>query len=404
MEQHNSSVVKSIQTKAGRSKVWKYFGSLLVNDVKINDGLIHCLLCLDRSKSYHVKETISTGALMYHLRHVHDIELVDASEAVERIRHLFNPKHAPTTDAEKKSLLGRRTGLWMSRDLRSASLFACEGFLDWAVQNKVIKKKEDFPSPSCIAGSALNDIYIILKDQLKVVLKDAPGIIIVMLDAWTDAYAKVPYINVSIQFLDKHFKLRIYRLSTQRFEHPHTALNLAKMLLAILSEFAIQDRKFYLVGDGGSNVKASVKHLENCIAYIHCLAHCLHLLLTADWAKMNEFKDVSNVLKKIKRTHGKLVYRTTELRAAYENLQREDILTYLEEWENGLTAAIQADEDIDVSFADIQNARVEQEMLAEAGQESFSSFKSMNATRWTSQFALTSSFSKNEGLSDFLIF
>lgn len=55
------------------------------------------------------------------------------------------------------------------------------------------------------------------------------------------------------------------------------------------------------------------------------------------------------------------------------------------------------DEEIDVSFAEIQNARAEQELLAEAGQDSFSSFKSMNATRWTSQFALTSSYSKNEG-------
>ena len=104
---------------------------------------------------------------MYHLRRAHDIELVDSSEAGKRLKHLFDPRHSPATDAEKKSLLGRRTGMWMCRDLRPASLFGCDGFLDWAMQNRVVKEKKDFPSPSCIAGSALNDIYIILVEQLK---------------------------------------------------------------------------------------------------------------------------------------------------------------------------------------------------------------------------------------------
>lgn len=390
-------VNKRIQPRSGRSKAWKYFGDLFVNEVKIDDHLVYCVPCLTVNKNTHYKENTTTSALMYHLRHEHDIELVELNESQRRIQNLLDPKYDPLTSAEKKTLLGRRSGLWMCRDLRPASMFACDGFLDWAVQNKIVKSKDEFPSPNCISGSALSDVYLVVREKLNQKLKKAPQVITIMLDMWTDAYAKVPYINISIQFFSHDFKLEIYQLCTKRFDHPHTAINLANILSVTLAEFELDQKKFYLTGDGGANCVACPRYLPNCISYIKCLAHCLHLLLTSDMFKVDAYKEIEGVLKKIKRTHGKLAYKSTELKTAYENAQREDIITYLQEWENHLTSIIQADEEIAVGFDEIQRDREEQQLLAEAGQDSFSSFKQWNATRWTSQYTMLISYQKNEG-------
>lgn len=396
-------VLEQIKARSGRSKVWKYFGDKFVNDVKINDQLLHCILCSNDNKSLHYKENTSTSTLMYHLRHEHEIELVELNESQRRIQHIFDAKYDPVSPADKKSLLGRRCGLWMSRDLRPASMFSCEGFVDWAVQNKIVKSKSEFPTPSCIAGSALNDIYLAINDKLKQKLKESPSTIIVMLDMWTDAYAKVPYINISIQFLNLDFKFQAYQICTKRFDHPHTAKNLAEILMTTLAEFELDEKDFYLTGDGGANCVAAERFLSRCLAYIKCIAHCLHLLLTADMSKISCYKEIEHVLKKIKRTHGKLAYKTTELKAAYENTQREDVLHYLNEWEDSLTAVLQADEEISVGFEDFENAREEQRLLAEAGQEAFSAFKQSNTTRWTSQYTSLVSYQKNEGNNNIFI-
>lgn len=391
-----SSFTQQIKARSGRSRVWKYFGDKFVDDVKIDDDLVHCILCSNVYKSVHYKENTSTSTLMYHLRHEHEIELIDLCESQRRIQHIFDPNYNPASPSEKKSILGRRCGLWMSRDLRPASMFSCEGFLDWSIQNKIVKSKSEFPSPSCIAGSALNDIYMAVNDKLKQKLQSSPSTIIVMLDMWTDAFAKVPYINISVQFLSLDFNLQVYQICTKRFDHPHTAKNLAEMLMTTLSEFELDSKDFYLTGDGGANCVAAKNFLPRCLAYIKCIAHCLHLLLTADMLKLSCYKNVENVLKKIKRTHGKLAYKTTELKAAYESAQREDVINYLKEWEDSLTEGLQADEEISVGFPDFQNAREEQLLLAEAGQEAFSAFKQSNTTRWTSQYSSLVSYQKNE--------
>lgn len=81
---------------------------------------------------------------------------------------------------------------------------------------------------------------------------------------------------------------------------------------------------------------------------------------------------------------GKLAYKSTELKAAYKNAQRQDIINYLQEWDNHLTTEIQADEEIAVGFDEMQRDREEKRLLAEAGQESFSSFKQWNANSYQS--------------------
>jgi BED zinc finger len=349
-----SEVAKRIEIKSGRSKVWLYFGHLIVNNVKINDNLVHCNECLKNDESYNCPQNTTISNLKYHLRKRHNIELTEVSDAEKKLTNLQTKKLSSLPTSQRKGLLARRTALWMCRSLRPAQMFKDNAFLDWAVSNGGVERKEDFPSVSYITGSAMNDIYVCLKEKLIQSLMRAPPVINVMLDMWTDNYTKIPYINVSIQFLGNDFDFQTFRLSTQLFDHPHTAQKVASMLTSILTNFQFDDRKFFLSGDGGRNVVASPQYLDNCLGYFKCIAYSFHTILTADWSKMEDYENVSEVLRKIKRTHSKLVYKTKDLRKAYEDLQRLDVIKYLEEWEEGLTEAIQADECIKMSFAEEQ--------------------------------------------------
>lgn len=69
----------------------------------------------------------------------------------------------------------------------------------------------------------------------------------------------------------------------------------------------------------------------NCLEYIHCIAHSLHLLLTVDMKHAEKFEDIESVIKLIKRTHGKLAYKGAELKIHYEEIMRQDVLSYLAE-------------------------------------------------------------------------
>lgn len=88
--------VKRIEPRAGRSKVWKYFGDLFVNEVKMNDRLVYCIPCLAAERSVHYKENTTTSALMYHLRHEHNIELVDINDSQKMIQHLLDSSYKPS--------------------------------------------------------------------------------------------------------------------------------------------------------------------------------------------------------------------------------------------------------------------------------------------------------------------
>lgn len=388
-----------INTSRGKSKVWLYFGSKHENGIKVEDDCLHCVICFRNGKKTAYKDKNSTSTLMYHLRSAHDMELAELSQAEKNVKSLRDPNNIPASTAEKKALLGRRTGIWSCVDLRSARSFATEGFLEWAIQNRVISSTDEFPTAQTIAGSALNDVFIIVLDKLKHILQNAPKVIIVLVDMWTDAYAKVPYINLSVQFIDSNFRFHCYKIFTERFDHPHTSARIAEKITKILKEVDLDDRNFFLTGDAAFACVGAARFLNKCLGYMKCVAHSLHNLLTSDAKKSPDYDEIEQVLFKIKRTHGKIVYKTTELKELYEAIQREDVLNYLSEWEGGLTEAMEADEHIHpMDPEQFQRARLEQEALAEAGQEPFSSFKQTNVTRWFSTLAMLSSYDKNLGM------
>lgn len=107
-------------------------------------------------------------------------------------------------------------------------------------------------------------------------------------------------------------------------------------------------------------------------------------------------------MKKVKRTHGKIVYRSKELKDYFELDWREKFQEYLCEWEDGLLEEMQADEtvinsSIFESSPEFASLRHHEEVIANQCQESFTTFKSFVPTRWYSSLKMLKSYEKNQG-------
>ncbi|KAG5666329.1 hypothetical protein PVAND_014364 [Polypedilum vanderplanki] len=57
---------------------------------------------------------------------------------------------------------------------------------------------------------------------MKEKLKEIDLVFAVMVDIWTDNIGNRPYINISIQFTSKEFKIYTLHLATEFIERPHT--------------------------------------------------------------------------------------------------------------------------------------------------------------------------------------
>lgn len=133
------------------------------------------------------------------------------------------------------------------------------------------------------------------------------------------------------------------------------------------------------------------------MGFIPCIEHSSHNLLTKDIDLSVKFPNVNAVVHKIKITHRKLAFRTDQLRCCYEETQREDVANYLKEWDENLKAAMDADEQLSFDISELTRLGFEQQLLAEAGQESFTTFKSFTVTRWYSLLTMIQSYDKNHG-------
>lgn len=79
-----------IELKKGRSKVWQYFGRLVKDGERVDDGLWHCKVCLEENKTMTYKEKNSTATMMYHLKAVHRIDVMEIEE-LEKLENEQTP-------------------------------------------------------------------------------------------------------------------------------------------------------------------------------------------------------------------------------------------------------------------------------------------------------------------------
>lgn len=238
---------KDIRCKSEKPcSIWYHFGVLFLNNQQAtNDDGKYCKFCEQRYSS-----NTSSSTLKRHLLNQHKIDLKDESAAKKSTSQIFNSSYQPSSKTEKKSLLGRRLGMVMCRDLRPASVFTTPGFHDLMEQlSGGNLGPDDFPSRGTIDGAALDDIYLNGRTRLLEVLQNAPKIITVTSDNWTDAAANTPYANVGLQFIDDELNFHHYHLSTESFPRPHDAKRQAQKIEEILMDFHLSNRTFWFVGD-----------------------------------------------------------------------------------------------------------------------------------------------------------
>ncbi|KAG5673335.1 hypothetical protein PVAND_003394 [Polypedilum vanderplanki] len=382
--------VKLIEEKrqAKNSSIcWNYFGYIYRNDVLFDDNHYYCSICVPQTFSARYVKVNSTTPMLNHLSTRHDINVTPVEQALARV-----DSTSSSTSTNKKTVLARQIALWVSRDLRPFSTSSSVGFQQFAINTGIIKNINELPDERTIAGSALNDVYLVLEHALKEKLKSIDTVFTLMTDIWTDNVGNRPFINISIQFMTKDMKIEKALLTTQYMERPHTGTKIAEVIEKTLNYYEIH-QKYYLVCDGAKNMDAAFNSLVNCIRRLNCEAHIINSILSADLEKSQAYKNTcSEVMKKIKKIHGSIVYRLHELKSIFEAEQTKDIISYINEWENYLQDQILSDEEVG-----IDNDEILKNIFNDTTKEmpAFNAFKKENATRWNSKLSMIKSFMSN---------
>lgn len=299
-----------------------------------------------------------------------------------------------------KTNLARRLALMVVTDLLPFSIVKGDGFQRFALQQKIVNDVKDLPSDRTLANSALNDLFVIGLQSVKNKIQSAPSVISLQVDMSTTTNGTIPLITVVASFMDDKLSLQNFSLATQLFHRPHTASAITELIHSKLLEYNLSNRKILATGDHGKNVMCSFTKINNSIHYFKCLGHSIHLVLMVDITKDDKWKIVAPVVKKIRKSHGSLVYQLYKLKEVFEKQQRNDIIKYLQECEESLEQ-FRADEECPIfeySDQDIQQTLVEEYRNIAQNQEDYGAFKRSNSTRWYSSLDMLESYEKNIGM------
>lgn len=251
---------------------------------------------------------------------------------------------------------------------------------------------EDIPTDRAVSGSALNDVFLLVESAFKKEISNIEETFTVMADLWTDGSGNIPYINVSIQFMDSDLNLRVLHLSTEDLSRPHSGEKIGNFINNKLSELGLTG-KYYYVTDGGRNMVSSATFMPNCIRRFSCIAHNINLSISSDLSALSVFKElVVPSLNALKRTHGALAYKMQELKSCFQEQKAKEIFDYLEECERTLIDQLTADEDIisDTNAVLKDCFDIHLDLL-----NNFNIFKTSVATRWNTNLVMIESYIRN---------
>lgn len=320
----------------------------------------------------------------------HNIETNSTSAAVRRTTGILENRG---TSTNKKSRLARQIALWLSRDLKPFSTVSSQAFIDFALSTGIIENIEELPTDRSIAGAALNDVYLMVETGFKKEIKNLSSVYTLMSDLWTDSSGNTPYINISVQFLNSRFELKVIHLVTEKLVRPHTKERIAQCIGEALSKAGIQNSFFYYVTDGGRNMVASSEHLKDCIKHLKCAAHSINLALSTDMENLDIWREMAlPVLAQIKRIHGALAYKKNEIKTLFNQQQSKEIFEYLDECESTILEQIAADEEILMDSNQILSDcfNIQMNLMA-----THNIFQTSTITRWNSNHLMIKTFLKN---------
>jgi hypothetical protein len=96
-------------------------------------------------------------------------------------------------------------------------------------------------------------------------------------DCWTSSNND-SFISVTVHFLDENFKIQSMLLTCSIFDKSHTSENLAKELLTIAKDWAIEGKIVLAVSDNAANIKSAIQN-RTPWKFFGCYAHTLNLIV-----------------------------------------------------------------------------------------------------------------------------
>lgn len=179
--------------------------------------------------------------------------------------------------------------MFLCRDLEPFSKVDRPGFKDFCSKNVSF----ELPARTTLSTTALFDVYSEVKKKIQALLSDCIAGTL-MMDAWTDKYRRLPYFAIRISIIHD-WQFKILTLAIDLVES-HTSESLQRYVRSVISTFLDKKPMLFNTTDSAANMKLLSKLLGH--ERIDCIAHCLHLLLTAD--SMHKVPEIRTLLKKCK--------------------------------------------------------------------------------------------------------
>ena len=310
MSRSEKALVRSLSVRLkppsqhGNTKAqhWKYFGVLCNDEGKaVDETRVHCKICLEEQQLLgdkgHISSvasfasTTSSSNMNTHLSSKHNI-CVMTDEKTTKIVQFLKPKDAAEgIGAQSNYEVARKMVLWFCRDLIPFEAASKGGFMNFFSNNVPFMH---VPSTDTLRKTALDDVFHVVRRQLKERLLSVRSIFL-MFDGWPDRYRVRPYLGIRVSYLCD-WKYEIATLGCYVLPS-HTGRDIANLVTQVLKEYFPDLKKIYITSsrDGAKNVVLASKLLK-VEYYQYCLAHVLHLLLSAD--SSNNISEVAEVVQK----------------------------------------------------------------------------------------------------------
>lgn len=330
-----------------------------------------------------------------HLMTDHHIDLTTLDSAEARLSNVPTTAIQLLSEQERKTQLSRRILMMLAKDLLPFEFVNGVGFRDFAIEEGIVQEISEIPSDRNLANSALSDVFLFCEAAVKKKLLKAPKVISVEVDMSTSICGAIPLVTTVISFM-VHENLSSHTLGTEKFEKPHTHDRIAELVNNKMEHFNLDDRLLLVTTDQGPNVVASFRKIKNGVVHFKCKGHEIHSVLTKDILKASDYNVVENVLKKVKKAHGSLVYQLYKLKEIHQRLNHKEILECLDNFEATLEA-FQADEETPYFYDEVQMLTQEYYQQLMEQEEPFTAFSKPVVTRWFSTRKLCLTYRKNQG-------
>ncbi|KZS16447.1 Uncharacterized protein APZ42_017821 [Daphnia magna] len=176
--------------------------------------------------------------------------------------------------------------LYISRAMQPLSLVEEKNFREFVLH---IDPRLTIPCRNTMTHTILPNLYREAKAKL---IKELEGIkqVALITDCWTSINNE-GYMTVTVYYLSDKLKMVSRVLNTIMIEESHTAMNSAKELRKIMTEWNLMNKISGIVTDNAANIVKAVSDINNW-RYVPCFAHTLSLAVKDAVLKNKDFKTI----------------------------------------------------------------------------------------------------------------